>query len=307
MKAIMLFIKGAVIGTAAIIPGVSGSAFAVIVGVYDEIITFASSLAKDFRRSAVFLLPLVLGIGAGVLLSANPVLEICQRYPLYSYCFFIGVMLASIMPSVKKLGSSGRPKLAEICIMLICFAFITALRLIARKTGAGEFVSIPYLSGISDFVAMFFAGFLSVGMMTLPGVSGSVILLVLGQYGTVYKAAGSPARLIRAIFEKDAESAAAALGSSALLIPFFLGATVGAGISVKLIARLVKTRQRGVGWATVGFMTASVVTLVFDCLLPTVREHEGNAFLTYFLIFGFLLSGALLTLCFTGDKTAKTG
>ena len=307
MKGMIRFIKGAVIGTAAIIPGVSGSAFAVITGVYDDIVYFAGSLIKDFRRSFLFLLPVALGIISGVLLSANPVLEICLRYPVYSYCFFIGVMLASVMPFVRKIGKNGRPSFRETVVGLICFGFIILIRVIAHKTGAGELVSIPYLSGISDFIAMFFAGFLSVGMMTLPGVSGSVILLVLGQYGTVYKAAGSPARLVRALIEGESTSVSASLGSAALLIPFGLGALIGAGVAVKLISTLMKSKPRFVTMSTLGFMSASVVTLVFDCLIPAAIEFEGNPYLMYFLIFAFTLSGALLTLCFSGDKKAKSG
>ena len=86
----LLFIKGIIIGVAAIIPGVSGSVFAVITGVYDDIISKIARIGKNTKDSARFLIPLAAGIGAGVLLSANPILEICNAYPVYSYSFFIG-------------------------------------------------------------------------------------------------------------------------------------------------------------------------------------------------------------------------
>lgn len=301
--AIASFLKGIIIGVAAIIPGVSGSVFAVITGVYDELIYFMGRLTKDFRRAALSLLPIASGAAAGVLLGANPILELCEKYPVYCYSFFIGVMLASILPSIRKIKQLGKPAFFEIGVALLCFCFVILLRVIAHMSGAGEFVSIPYLSGISDFFALLFSGFISVGLMTLPGVSGSVILLVLGQYGTVYKAAGSPARLVRAIIEGEQSSASAALGSAALLIPFSVGAVMGVFFSSKLISKLIQERPKSVYCSVIGFVAASIVTLGLDCLIPAAKNYIGNGYFIYFMILAFTLSGSFLTLAFCSDKS----
>ena len=305
--ALSLLLKGIIIGVAAIIPGVSGSVFAVITGVYDDIIYFSSGIAKNFKRSFLFLLPTVSGISVGVLLAANPVLEVCERFPLYSYCFFVGVMVASLIPAARKIKLLGKLKITEFLVAAICFGAVLLLRFVATKTGAGRFVSIPEIRNFWDFAALLFAGFISVGLMSLPGVSGSVLLLVLGQYGTVYKAAGSPARLLKALLEGEISSALSALKSIMLLIPFFIGAIMGFASFSKLIAYLLKSHTKAVYCAVFGFVLGSCLTLALDCVLPAAKGMNISGVFLAFLISAFTLSGALLTLCFSGDKKGDFG
>ena len=112
--AIAAILKGVIIGVASIVPGVSGSVFAVIVGVYDDMIFAISDLRKAFKKSALFLLPILSGILVGILLAANPILEVCNRFPLYSYCFFIGIMLASLPTPIAKIKALGKINIKDL-------------------------------------------------------------------------------------------------------------------------------------------------------------------------------------------------
>ena len=71
MSHIVNFIKGIIVGIAVVIPGLSGSMFAVIVGLYEKMINAVSTLRKGFKKNVLFLLPIVLGGVIGILLSAK--------------------------------------------------------------------------------------------------------------------------------------------------------------------------------------------------------------------------------------------
>ena len=70
-KAINLFIKGIFVGIANIIPGVSGGTIAVVLGIFDEMISAVNNIFKNFRKYAGFLIPLFLGAGAGIVLFSK--------------------------------------------------------------------------------------------------------------------------------------------------------------------------------------------------------------------------------------------
>ena len=303
MMRLSLMLKGVIIGVAAIIPGVSGSVFAVITGVYDDLILAISNVRKSTKKSVGFLLPVLLGALIGVLLAANPVLEVCHRFPLYSYCFFVGVMVAGLPTPILKIVALGRVKTTQVLALVVCFLLVVVLRIIATFSGAGSLVSIPSISGFDDVLAMFLCGLISVGVMALPGVSGSVTLMVLGFYGTIYKAAGSPARLIKAIIEQDLNSAMAAVDGTFLLIPFLIGGALGFFVVSKLISKFIITNPKLVYMSVIGFVLGSCLTLVFDGVLPAANAFSGGSFLMWLLIFAFTLSGGLLTLAFQANKS----
>ena len=297
-----LIIKGIIIGVAAIIPGVSGSVFAVITGVYDDMILAISNIRKSTKKSLAVLLPIISGILVGVLLAANPILEVCNRFPLYSYCFFVGIMLGSLPTPIAKVKTLGRVNFKQIIIAMSCFLIVIALRFCAILSGAGNLVVLPSISGFLDVLALFLCGFVSVGVMALPGVSGSVTLMVLGFYGTVYKAAGSPARLLKSVVEWNMDSALAAIDGTLLLLPFLIGGAVGFFMASKFISAELKSHPKSVYMAVIGFILGSAITLVIDGVLPAAKSFSGGDFIMWLIILAFVISGVFLTLIFSSDK-----
>lgn len=85
-----------------LVPGVSGGSMAMILGIYDKLITSVSSFFACKKRNALFLLLFALGGGAGMLLFANPLLYLLQRYPLVLRWFFIGAVAGSTPMMLKK-------------------------------------------------------------------------------------------------------------------------------------------------------------------------------------------------------------
>ena len=91
-----VLLKGLVIGGTMLVPGVSGGSMAMIIGIYDRLISSVSSFMKHKRESLVFLLLFRAGAVAGLLLVARPLLGLIELYPLPAMYFFIGAVAGGI-------------------------------------------------------------------------------------------------------------------------------------------------------------------------------------------------------------------
>jgi putative membrane protein len=191
-ESFLIFLKGLFMGSADIIPGVSGGTIAFITGIYEHFIYalksinirfiyyFISSffnqsdrlkaknsfLSIDFK----FLIPLGLGVAVAFLSLANILGFALEQIPSYTYAFFFGLILASSVFIYLNYKKVFQPWyfLIFVCIGALISFFIVGLDTIQA--------SEPSL------IMIFFAGIISFCAMILPGLSGAFILYMLGQY-----------------------------------------------------------------------------------------------------------------------------
>lgn len=180
-KYLLTAAKGAGMGAADVIPGVSGGTIAFITGIYDE---FVESIARidaealkmvfkgrfrDFWKhiNGNFLLSLVIGIGFSVVTLASIMKTLLSEHPIQTWSFFFGLIVASSIFILK--GISGW-KVREF-IMLILGAALGVAVCTLSPTNTPESLWFIFLSGA-----------LAICAMILPGISGSFILLILGKY-----------------------------------------------------------------------------------------------------------------------------
>ena len=86
----LLAVKGMVIGATMLVPGVSGGSMAMILGIYDRLVSSVSSFFKDVKGNFLFLALFCLGGGAGILVFARPLLYLIERFPMPMMYFFLG-------------------------------------------------------------------------------------------------------------------------------------------------------------------------------------------------------------------------
>jgi len=180
-KYLMVTLKGACMGAADVIPGVSGGTIAFIMGIYDEFVGSIASInaeamrllfngrLKDFWKhiNGTFLVSLVLGIGISVVLLAGLMQTLLTVYPIQTWAFFFGLIVASSIFILR--GISGW-KLLEILFLIL---------------GGVLGVTVCTLSPTQTPDALWFiflSGAIAICAMILPGISGSFILLILGKY-----------------------------------------------------------------------------------------------------------------------------
>lgn len=180
-EAVLLSFKGLCMGTADIIPGVSGGTMALIMGIYQQLLRAIGSvdskmvlmLLKFDIKGAVatlhlrFLLSLFLGIGVAIISLARLMNYLLHAHPVYIWSLFFGLIIASVMV-VSRYVSRWSPGAG------ICFVSGTAI--------AWLVVNIVPVSTPESAVFIFFSGLVAICAMILPGISGAFILLILGKY-----------------------------------------------------------------------------------------------------------------------------
>jgi putative membrane protein len=187
LKYLWLYLKGIAMGSADVVPGVSGGTIAFITGIYTELLDSIKSvnisalvtLYKQGPKAAwqaingTFLLVLLLGILSAILTLAKVIHYLLDQHTILLWSFFFGLILASSLHMGRQIKQWNKGTFAA----LIMGALI-----------AGS-ISIASPSSIdANYLNIFFAGSIAICAMILPGISGSFILLLMGLYAPVLAA-----------------------------------------------------------------------------------------------------------------------
>jgi len=253
-------LKGFFIGIALVVPGLSGSIFAVIVGLYEKILDAIANFKQDILKNVKFLFPIGVGAGIGILASAKAILWISMQYPAYSYLFFSGLVIGSIPLILRKTKTIPFNPFYLVCA-IVSFIFMIVITEIGGATTESQ-IALEKLDSFGDVGVMIFAGAFSVSFMVIPGISGSIMLMVVNQYGTVYNAVGKATVLLRAFLRGDWDGVLEAFSTVALIIPFAIGALVGIIYVSKIMILVLKKNEPLVYYCVGGTLVAAIVTLL---------------------------------------------
>ncbi|MCL1924961.1 MAG: DUF368 domain-containing protein [Defluviitaleaceae bacterium] len=294
--------KGVLIGIGLIVPGLSGSVLAIILGLYKNMLIAVTELKTNFKKSMIFLMPIGLGAVLGVLASASLVNEVIIRFPVFSYAFFIGLMFGAsplvlrkmnilgAKSTITKNGTKEKLNFLNIIFMIAAFAFIM---LLAADVDSDEHIAIHYLSSLRDFIDLFIAGLITLSLMAVPGISGSMIIMVLGQFGTVYNAVAAVPAFLIAILREPAY-AMELFTTVALLIPFMIGAIIGILSIAKIMVWLLNNYEKTVYYAVFGAVLGTITALARIGMGGV--NMQGNLFLYVIIALLWLTLGFLFTI-----------
>lgn len=180
MQFLFNYLKGILIGSGAILPGISSGVFCVIFGIYEKLVNSVLNIFNDFKKNFKFLLPIVLGGVTGVLLVGKLLNFLFNSYQMPTKFCFIGLILGSIPVLFKKANNGKGFRLHYLLYLL--FAFLIGVLSIKLENILPNLIQIEM--GQNFFFYLIFAGFaMSIGIV-VPGVSSSVILMLLGVYST---------------------------------------------------------------------------------------------------------------------------
>lgn len=271
-ETIAVVLKGAAMGVAEIIPGVSGGTIALIVGIYDRLVTAIAGLHpaplrhlprlhRRKRRQAMvdelvamdvpFLFALGVGMVAMVVTLARIVEAILEAYPGLTYAFFAGLILASAIVLYRHVDVD-TPQRAGLAVGVAAIAFV-----LSGLTTAGLGHELPVL---------FVAGAIAITALVLPGVSGSFLLIVLGQYAYMI---GALNEFIDGLADLTRGSSDGLAGAAPPVIVFLSGAAVGL-FTVAYAVRYALERARE---AT---LIALISLMVGALRVPTERVLDAS-------------------------------
>ncbi len=289
-------LKGMLIGIANIIPGLSGATMALILGIYEKLIhtisainkqTFTNILNLNFKKvyknlSLEFLIPIILGIILSALLFAQALeyFELLEKNKKFTLSYFFGLILASIPFLIKMI-----PKWKVQHILFFLIGTILAISL----TVIPEFQKEN-----TNLIFIFFCGIIGIVGMVVPGLSGSYLLLILGNYNLLVKESINT-------FHKN-------IDSLFFLIVFILGMIFGILTLAKVISWLFKKYREQTLAIITGFVLGSLIfiwpiksesssTMMLKVIDPIkdelnkngniIQYVENNFYLLFFVFAGF--------------------
>src|SRR5699024_9823776 len=169
--------RGFIMGTSDLIPGVSGGTIAVILGIYDELIASINKLfSKDWAKQLPFLIPLGIGMGAALKVLSGGMDWLLSHYPEPTYFLFLGLIIG-LIPCLFKEADAAISFQTKQYVLLVIGIVLIALLLPFKD--ANEGAAIAELT-TSTYMLLFVGGFLASAAMILPGISGSMVFLILG-------------------------------------------------------------------------------------------------------------------------------
>lgn len=267
---LLITAKGLAMGAADVVPGVSGGTIAFISGIYEELIEIIHKLdfkifkvwKKDGLKTAwnqynlSFLTALFLGIAISVLSLAKVITWLLENKPILVWSFFFGLVVASILYVGKQITKWDIKTIIAIIIAAGIAYYIT----LAKPIGSPE--SVWFL---------FFAGFIAIIAMILPGISGAFILLLLGAYKPVI---GALDELSTGLSTMDWSILSQALLKIGV---FMLGAIVGLKAFSSVLNWLFKNHKNLILATLTGFMIGALNKIwPWKEVLEYRISHDGD-------------------------------
>jgi len=245
-----VFITGMCMGAADVVPGVSGGTMAFIMGVYEDLLDAIHAFNFPLVRRMVtgkfreafeqipwqFILLLVGGIGAAIFSLAKIIKHLFEHEQTLLFAFFFGLIVASIFVLARPLAWNARRIAAMSAGAVVGYLIVTLA---------------PHDMGQSAPV-LFLCGAIAIMAMILPGISGSFLLLILGQYAWVL------GKLDLLIEHAKAADVGAVLRTGASLIPLGLGAIVGLLVFARLLRWVLDRFHNATVAVLIGFMIGSL-------------------------------------------------
>ena len=230
------FIAGIMIGTCMILPGVSGSVIAIMLGVYENVILLIGSGNSNYYKIKK-LFPIALGAIIGIFIFGKVLLFFYNKYMYFMLYVFMGLMLGSI-PILKREIALKKEKI-NFKILMLTF-LLSLILFIIPKLFNFELNNL-------NFFNLFVGGFLYIIGKIIPGVSSSFFLMVLGLYNYFLEIITNPFNI--------------SINTIYYIIPFLLGMCLGFIIFIKIINYLLNNYFSKTYSGIIGFIMGSIVAI----------------------------------------------
>ncbi len=241
-----------------VIPGVSGGTLAVVFNIYDRFVNAITYNVKKLWANKRFVGPLISGMALGVLLFSKLITVLYEHFPVQTNFFFTGLIIGSlpmIFASTVKTDEGKKLSAGKYIGIFICVAAgLSALLFFSYLEGSFDGSTPDMTSALPDFtfklaMRIFIAGYIGAIAMVIPGISGSLLMLILGVYTIVMKSIPSlfiPSEFFHAL---------------SLLLPNGIGVLIGLICGAKLVAWLLKKAPNHTYAVILGLLLGSAVNL----------------------------------------------
>lgn len=262
MKSLFNFIKGIFIGSGAILPGISSGVICMVLGLYEKLLDSVLNFFKDIKNNFLFLFPIGSGMLIGIIIFSNIILYCFNVIPCQTKSLFIGLLLGSIflLANSNIKNENHQNKKYNYISFIICL--LIGLGLIYLENTIK--VDTEYVSNQFSTLFLIFSGFLMSLGIVIPGVSSTVILMLIGVYPTYLSA--------MSIINMN------------VIFPMMIGAGIGSIIFMKIIQKLLNNYHTQTIFGIIGFSLGSILILC-----PTYTFNLETFISIILLILGFII------------------
>lgn len=276
-------LRGVVIGVSNIIPGVSGGTMAVSMGIYDRVIYAVNNLFKQFKKNFKELLPILIGVLIGLFAFAALIGTLLgtksEEIPitrLPTNFAFIGLILGGL-PAIYKRVNMKSARIPGVILFLAFLALVVVLPLLNPP----EARTVDH--SVGTILLMVLLGAIASSTMVIPGISGSMILMLLGYYNPVINAMN--------------DLRGGDWSSLAILLPYVIGLLAGIVFIAKLMNFLLKKHPALTFCAIFGLVIGSPVALLMQNRECFPLANTGNWIASIAcLVIGFAIAWFMSTL-----------
>ena len=230
------FFKGIAIGAGAILPGISSGVLCVVFGIYETLLNCVLNFFKNIKYNFKILFPICLGAFFGVILLGNVLKYVFYAYPIQTKFLFIGLIIASIPELLKEACSRQAFKWNYLIYLFLSFALGLFLVYLENKLHTSSSSTSEF-----SFIFLVVSGILMSAGVIIPGVSSTLILMLLGVYDAYL------------------------ISVSSLYIPFLFPLAIGLGIGSIFLMKMIKffldKYYAQTFFAIIGFTLGSVFVL----------------------------------------------
>lgn len=275
---------GAFLGISVIAPGISGSIMAVMMGIYDDLINIISNPFKNFKRNFFFLLPMVIGACASMLLLLQALDFLFEKYTVPAYLLFMSLIAGSV-PTVIDEAKQKPIKKKYFIGTLLAFAFALAIGILGKSNFA---IGVDTANTASTAMKIYLpaCGAVSGMMSMVPGMSISMLLMMFGIYEPLLSLATNlmlPERWFTTAWFGEAFTV------GTVVLAFLVGMVLFSNITKRVFER-----HHSLAFLMVlGFMSGSIVSIfpglphgLIDWILSVVAIAIGLSISYLFKILG---------------------
>lgn len=248
-----------VIGIANIIPGVSGGTMMVAMGIYDKLIHCITHLFSEFKKSFMFLLPIAIGMAVAIIGSSFGIEYLFENFPIQTSLLFIGLIVGGL-PAIWKNVKGNSIKIGHVIAFIAFFALVVGMAVMGESEGNAADLSFNLL----NVIKLFGVGVIASATMVIPGVSGSMVLLLMGYYNPIINSIND---FIRALVALDMDGILQGIG---ILAPFGVGVVIGIFAIAKLIEIIFSKCPLYAYWAIIGLIVASPIAIIAMGTFPAI-------------------------------------
>ena len=246
-------LKGMVIGIANIVPGVSGGTMMVAMGIYDKLLHCITHLFREFKKSVLFVLPIAIGMVIAIAGSSFGLTWLFEYFPLQTTLVFVGLILGGL-PAIYGKVKGQKIKAGHLIAGLLFFALVVGMAVLGETEETNTVLTLDFV----NVLKLLGVGVIASATMIIPGVSGSMVLMLLGYYFPVLNAIKE---LISALMKFDVP---VILHNCGILVPFGLGIVAGIFGIAKLMEMIFEKFPLYAYWGIIGLIVASPIAIIMQ-------------------------------------------